>query len=199
MPPQAREHRIVCNGNRLTVAALFNDPTPVAWVIVVFYFFCAAACFLAWNAAESRERRFWLAATVLLVLLGLNKELDLQAALTQNARAVVRLLGLYEQRRLMQGGFLLLLGTAGLIAAFFLARWLRGSSRAAKAAAVGVVLLLAFVVMRAASFHHIDHWVTIDVAGLRSGWWLELAGIGVIGISALVYREQRAHHPNTLN
>ena len=130
-PPQAREHQIVCIGNRLTVAALFNDRTPIAWVIVVFYFFCAAACFLAWNAAESREKRFWLAATVLLALLGLNKELDLQAALTQDARTVVRLLGLYEQRRLMQGGFLLLLGTAGLIAVLFLARWLRGSSRAA--------------------------------------------------------------------
>jgi hypothetical protein len=28
--------------------------------------------------------------------------------------------------------------------------------------------------------------VTIDVAGLRSGWWLELAGIAVIGTSAAI-------------
>ncbi len=88
----------------------------------------------------------------------------------------------------MQGGFLLLLGTAGVMAAFLLAGWLRRSSRSARTAAVGIALLFAFVIMRAASFHHIDQWVTIDVAGLRSGWWLELAGIAVIGVSALLYR-----------
>ena len=183
---QAYQNRIVRNENRLTVAALFNDRTTFAWVVVLFYFVAAGAAFWAGGGPESRERYFWVATGILLVLLGLNKELDLQAVLTQQARAVVRHLGLYEERRLMQGAFLLSLTVAGLIAAFMLAAWLRKSSRPAKAAAVGIVLLLAFVVMRAASFHHIDHWVTIDVAGLRSGWWLELAGIAVIGISAAI-------------
>ena len=172
----------------MTVAALFNDRTTFAWVIVVCYFAGAGASVGAWTRAESRERRFWLATAILLVLLGLNKELDLQNALTQSARAVVRNLGLYEHRRLMQGGFLLLLGTTGVMAAFLLAGWLRRSSRSARTAAVGIALLFAFVIMRAASFHHIDRWVTIDVAGLRSGLWLELAGIAVIGVSALLYR-----------
>jgi glucan phosphoethanolaminetransferase (alkaline phosphatase superfamily) len=184
-PSQASENQIVCNENRLTVAALFNDRTAFAWVVVVFYFVGAAAALWAANSADSRERRFWLATGILLILLGLNKELDLQNLLTQSVRAAVRELGLYEQRRLMQGAFLLLLTVAGLVAAFVLGVWLRRSSKPAKAAAAGLVLLFAFVVMRAASFHHIDHWVTIDVAGLRSGWWLEIAGIAVIGISAL--------------
>ena len=182
----------------MTVAALFNDRTTFAWIIVAFYFVGAGASFWAWSGAESRERRFWLATAILLILLGLNKELDLQNSLTLNARAMVRYLGLYEQRRLMQGGFLLLLGTAGLVTALALARWLRRSSSAAKTAATGILLLFAFVVLRAASFHHIDQWVTVDVAGLRSGWWLELAGIAVIGVSALVYRgrrSRRSRHP----
>ena len=169
----------------MTVAALFNDRTAFAWVVVVFYFVGAAAALWAANSADSRERRFWLATGILLILLGLNKELDLQNLLTHSVRAAVRELGLYEQRRLMQGAFLLLLTVAGLVAAFVLGVWLHRSSKPAKAAAAGLVLLFAFVVMRAASFHHIDHWVTIDVAGLRSGWWLEIAGIAVIGISAL--------------
>lgn len=172
----------------MTVAALFNDRTTFAWIIVVCYFAGAGASLWAWSGAESRERRFWLATAILLVLLGLNKELDLQNSLTQNARAIVRYLGLYEQRRLMQGGFLLLLGTAGVMAALLLAGWLRRSSRSARTAAVGIALLFAFVVIRAASFHHVDQWVTIDVAGLRSGWWLELAGIAVIGGSAMLSR-----------
>jgi hypothetical protein len=185
-PPQAYQNRIVCNENRLTVAALFNDRTAFAWVVVVFYFAAAGASFWAAGGAESRERYFWVATGILLVLLGLNKELDLQAVLTQDARALVRHLGLYDERRLMQGAFLMSLAGAGLVAAFVLGAWLRRSSKSAKAAAGGIVLLFAFVVMRAASFHHIDHWVTIDVAGLRSGWWLELAGIAVIGTSAAI-------------
>lgn len=175
----------------MTVAALFNDRTTFAWVVVVFYFVAAGASFWAGGRAESRERYFWVATGILLVLLGLNKELDLQAVLTQDARALVRHLGLYEERRLMQGVFLVALGVAGLLAAFILGAWLWRSSKPAKAAAVGVVLLFAFVVMRAASFHHIDHWVTMDVAGLRSGWWLELAGIAVIGISASIRAGRR--------
>lgn len=176
----------------MTVAALFNDRTTFAWIIVVCYFAGAGASFWAWAGAESRERRFWLATAILLVLLGINKELDLQNALTQSARAIVQDLGWYEQRRLMQGGFLLLLGTAGVVAMVFLANWLRRSSLPAKTAVTGIVLLFAFVIMRAASFHHIDYWVTIDAAGLRSGWWLEPVGIAVIGVSALVYRAGRS-------
>ena len=175
----------------MTVAALFNDPTTFAWVVVVFYLVAAAASFWAASSAESRERCFWVATGILLVLLGLNKELDLQAVLTQDARAIVRHLGLYEERRLMQGVFLFSLALSGLVAAFILGAWLRRSSKPAKAAAAGIVLLFAFVVMRAASFHHIDHWVTMDVAGLRSGWWLEFAGIAVIGISASIHAGRR--------
>lgn len=170
----------------MTVAALFNDRDVFAWVVVISYFAGAGAALWAASSAESRERCFWLATGILLILLGLNKELDLQNLLTQAVRTAVRHFGLYEQRRLMQGMFLLLLTVAGLLAAFVLGTWLRWLSTTAKAAAAGIVLLLAFVVMRAASFHHIDHWVTIDIAGLRSGWWLELAGISVIGVSALI-------------
>ena len=183
---QAHQNRIVRNENRLTVAALFNDRTTFAWVVVGFYFAAAGASLWAARRADSRERYFWIGTAILLVLLGLNKELDLQTVLTQQARALVRHLGLYEERRLMQGIFLLSLTAAGLIAAFMLGAWLRRSSKPAKAAAVGLVLLFAFVVMRAASFHHIDHWVTMDIAGLRSGWWLELAGSAVVGISATI-------------
>lgn len=171
----------------MTVAALFNDRTTFAWVIVALYFAAAGAAFWASAAAESRERYFWLATGLLLVLLGLNKELDLQTLLTETARDFTKSAGLYEQRRLMQGAFLLVLSVIGVVTLAVVVRWLRGSSKWVKAAAAGIVLLFTFVVVRAAAFHHIDHWVAIDIAGLRSGWWLELAGIAVIGISALVF------------
>jgi hypothetical protein len=188
---QAPCHQIACHENRLTVAALFNDRTTFAWVIVVLYFGAAGASFWARSFAESRERHFWLATGLLLILLGLNKELDLQTLLTAEARAFSKSVGLYEQRRLMQAIFLLALTGIGAVALTVLIAWLRGSSKWVKSAAAGIVLLFTFVVVRASSFHHIDQWVTIDIAGLRSGWLLELAGIAVIGVSAVAFAQRQ--------
>ena len=124
------------------------------------------------------------------MLLGFNKELDLQSLLTESGRALTRAIGIYEQRRLLQGLFLLLLAGAAAFAILRLTRILHRSSAPAKTAAVGIAILFAFILLRAASFHHIDEWVTVDVRGLRSGWWLELAGIVVIALSALAYRAE---------
>ena len=70
----------------------------------------------------------------------------------------------------------------------------RPGTRPARTAAGGIALLFIFILLRAASFHHIDDWVTVDVRGLRSGWWLELVGIVVIAISALAHRSESSAH-----
>mgnify|MGYP000058814849 CR=1 FL=1 len=169
-------------------ALLIHDRGTAAWIIVASYFVGAAASFWASRTGRKRDRRFWIGTSILLVLLGLNKELDLQTVLTDTARYLAHYGGWYDYRRIVQGLFLLALAVGGFLAIAALLRWLRRSSLPMKAAALGIGLLMIFIVMRAASFHHIDRWVTINVAGLRSGWWLELAGIAVIGLSALAYR-----------
>ena len=80
----------------------------------------------------------------------------------------------------------LLFATAAL-AVLTLFVWLRRAVAAVRVAAFGLVLLISFIVVRAASFHHMDEWVTYDIAGVRTGWWLEIAGILTIGLSALAY------------
>jgi len=170
---------------------LFHDRAPFAWFIVASYFLAAVAAFWAARSARKRDRVFWMGVTLLLVLLGLNKELDLQTLLTNEGRWIALHGGWYDERRLVQGLFLLGLALAGILAIAALIRWLRKSVAQVKMAAIGIVLLFTFVVMRAGSFHHLDKWVTINIVGLRSGWWLELAGITVIGLSALAYRVRR--------
>lgn len=176
----------------MAVGALFNDPTGTAWFIVAGYLMGAAIAVGAGGAAQGRDARFWYGAALVLLLLGLNKELDLQSILTESARAVTQEMGWYGQRRLFQALFLVALAFGGLAVMGLLATWLRRSSRPVKVAAVGIVLLLTFVLLRAASFHHVDDWVTIDLGMMRSGWWLELAGITVIALSAIAFRRQAA-------
>lgn len=170
---------------------LFHDRTPLAWIVVAAYFIGAATAFWAGSAASRRERRFWIGTALILVFLGLNKELDLQTLVTTQGRLLAHQGGWYEQRRLVQGAFLLVLALGGALVIAALVAWLRRSPVQVKAAAFGIALLFIFVIMRAGSFHHIDRWVTINLAGLRSGWWLELTGVLVIGLSALAYRGRR--------
>jgi len=168
----------------------FNDASGLAWFIVAAYFAGALAAFAASRSASKIEARFWLGVSLLLVLLGFNKELDLQSLLTEFGRTLTRAIGIYEQRRLLQGLFLLLLAGAATFGILRLMRMLHRSSAPAKTAAAGIAMLFTFILLRAASFHHIDDWVTVDVRGLRSGWWLELAGIVVVALSALAYRAE---------
>ena len=178
-------------GGHSIAALLIHDRGPIPWLIVASYFLGAIAAFWASRSARKRERVFWLGTALLLVFLGLNKELDLQTLMTAKAKIIAHRGGWYDQRRAVQGLFLLALAGVGGLALVALLRWLRKSATQVKTAAAGIVLLFIFVVMRAASFHHIDRWITVNIAGMRSGWWIELAGIAVIGLSAFAFRRHR--------
>jgi hypothetical protein len=162
-----------------------HDPTLLAWCIAAAYFGAAALTFIA--ARDSTDRRdhiFWLASAALLILLGINKQLDLQGYLTTAGRSIAKQEGWFAERRLVQAAFIIALCIIAAAALASLAIWLRRSSATVKVAALGIVLLFTFILWRAASFHHMDIWVIREIAGMRSGWWLELAGIIVVALSA---------------
>ena len=171
-----------------------HDPSMLAWFVTGAYFVGAAlTAVAAHHAADRTERHFWIGCAVLLVLLGFNKQLDLQGYITTVGRFLARSEGWYEQRRLVQAAFVTALALIAATSIACLAVRLRRSGPPVKIAALGIVLLFTFVLWRAASFHHMDIWVTRNIAGMRSGWWLELAGIIVIGLSAIAsFRGNRA-------
>lgn len=175
---------------------LIHDASPFAWVVVLAYLAGAIACGWAARFTElGRDRRFWAGTAMLLILLGLNKQLDLQTPLTEAGRWMAQQEGWYGSRRLVQATFVVALAAAAFVSLAALSAWLRRSSASVKLAAFGIVLLFGFILLRAASFHHVDLWVTQNAGGLRRGWWLELAGILVIAGSALMYGKR----PGTLD
>jgi hypothetical protein len=173
-------------------SALVHDQGRLAWIVVAGYAVGALFAFAAAGRGDGRERSFWIGSAIALILLGINKQLDLQTDLTTLARAAALSEGWYGERRDAQGAFILLIALAAAGCGLVLWMWLRDTATSVKAAAAGLVVLFAFIFIRAASFHHIDYWVTVSVAGLRSGWWLELLGIAIIGAAAAVYRNSRA-------
>src|SRR5688572_10854983 len=104
-----------------------GDPTVMGWVTVACYL---GAAFLCWRAATkgvaSRNVRwFWTGLAALLLLLGINKQLDLQTAVTFIGKDFAKATGWYEHRRIVQGIFIVfiaLFGAAATAALFWLYR-----------------------------------------------------------------------------
>jgi hypothetical protein len=159
-----------------------GDPTPIGWIAVAAY---ALAAWLAWRNVGAARRTavpesFWIALTLLMLALGLNKQLDLQSWFGQTGRDLAHAQGWYDQRRIVQAVFIALL-VAGAVAVVV---WARRQWHALwheyRAAFVGVCVLLVFIVIRAASFHHIDIVLRSDLGATSLHRALEILGVLVV-------------------
>ena len=164
-----------------------GDPTWGGWLTVVLYAVAAVFCWRVLRAGDTLmplaspdERWVWRALLAALVALGVNKQLDLQSALTEMGRLVADRQGWYAERQRVQLAFvagMAILGLTLLVALIYLAWGTPTSTLWAMAGAVG---LLVFVLIRAASLHRIDQWLGVSVAGLRINWVLEMGALLVI-------------------
>lgn len=160
----------------------FGDHTFFGWATVLMYFLASFRTgYQAKIANKNKESSyFWLGLTVLLVFLGLNKQLDLQTNLTEWLRATSKAHGWYEQRRGVQLLFISLMGLAIPLMLISLRVFLFNSWRRYKLTWVGIVLLLVFISVRAASFHHVDLFFYKTIGNMRYYQALEMLAIGVV-------------------
>ncbi len=137
-----------------------GDPTIFGWITVICFFLAVLVCAnKAFNLKAAGEGyRFWLCLALFLLLLGINKQLDLQTWFTQTLRDSAHAHGWYEARRPLQALFILGLALGILLSLVSIRRFLAASWHRHKIAWIGVELLCAFVLMRAASFHHMDFY-----------------------------------------
>jgi hypothetical protein len=159
-----------------------GDPTFIGWFTVFAY---AGAAFLCWRAARSTDGRgkvrlFWILLTALLVALGINKQLDLQTELTFLGKDFAKATGWYENRRPVQVIFIGLIGLGGIATTSALFWYFRRELSRLWMALAGVGFLASFIVIRAASFHHVDQFLNASPGGVRMNWVLELGGIAAI-------------------
>ncbi len=168
-----------------------GDPTLLGWATVAAYALAALLCLRA--ALRRRDdRRFWLGLCVLLAALTVNKQLDLQSALTAFGRCIASLEGWYDRRRAVQAAVILgILALAAAAFAILLWRMRRALARIGVALA-GIALLLAFVAIRAVGFHHVDALIDLAPGGIRLNWLFELSGIALIAANAAMVRRRPA-------
>ena len=119
------------------------------------------------------------------LLLGLNKQLDMQSLLQMVGRDIVEAFGFYGERRVVQKLFLGLFSITGVaLVGRFLAKN-RGFFKQNVLALLGLLLLLAFVLLRAASAEHLERLLGLDISRPKWRWGLELGGLGFLAFEAV--------------
>lgn len=174
---------------------VFGDPTLLGWLTLAAYLLAGLTCWRAHRScrfgarmllnaspAEARHQErlahWWVGLGALMILLGLNKQLDLQTLLTEVGKDMALAQGWYAGRKQVKLAFVLLLGLAlgalGLVIAYAMRRlW-----RRVMPSLLGVVLILGFAEVRAAVFYALSVAPASDL--MTDPWFLEVAGISLV-------------------
>lgn len=177
----------------LAVSAVFGwepgigDPTLIGWFTTLAYLWASYACLRAHRSAlvrhggVTRLASAWLLLCIAMLVLGINKELDLQTLFTAIGRHLAHSEGWYERRRMVEYWFVRALAVASVTSGA-LGAWLMWRHwRELWLAALGCVLLATFVLIRAAFFYRISMLLDDTVLGSSLSWLFELGGIACVG------------------
>lgn len=168
-----------------------GDNHLMGWVTVGVYLLAAVGAALAARSLIGpgvqvrRERLFWWFAAGIMAFLAVNKQLDLQSLVTMVGRCHAQLAGWYDQRQTVQEVFILAIAVGGVVALGLLGRLLRGILGQVWLALCGLGFVCVFVVIRAASIHHVDSLIGSSALGLSFNWLLELPGPLLVVVVAL--------------
>ena len=160
-----------------------GDPTFMGWFTVGSYFGCAIFGAMVVFVNRKRDRGFlffWSTTTLLMILLGINKQLDVQSLLTEVGRQIARAQGWMDSRRIVQFWFIVAFGTAAIAIFTLFVIMMRGLFRRFALAFAGLFFLLSFIIIRACSFHHFDEMLGFRFFEFKMNWLLELTGIYLI-------------------
>ena len=168
-----------------------GDPGLWAWATVAAYALCAVlALRVALRSDPGRERQFWIMMTLLTALLGVNKELDLQTAITTMARCTAQLQGWYQDRRIVQSQFIIGL-LAATLTGFALGLYLMRRHLVRNGAAIlGLATVACFVAVRAVGFHHFDRLINTRLMGVSFNFMFEVSGLILIALNAAVLQRR---------
>lgn len=162
-----------------------GDPTPMGWITVCLYFVAAVGCASAARREKKPENAigpvpFWHTLAVFMVLLGINKQLDLQSLFTQVLRDIAKAHGWYKERRPLQAAFILTVFVIGVVALWAALRSSRAAPRSVRLAMLGSGLVFIYIIIRAASFHHVGNFTSRTILGVKLNWIFEVGGIMVV-------------------
>ncbi|CDN14280.1 hypothetical protein RintRC_2830 [Richelia intracellularis] len=171
-----------------------GDPTFMGWFIFTAYWIASfLSIFYALpaervNDISSHHCKLWWSLAILLLLRGLNKQLDLQSWLMITGKEFPRTQDWYNQRQIIHIWMITAIITAVFALVVSAACAIRNRNIWEKywLALCGVLCLAVYVIIRAPFFHHILYMLHSQYEIFHINCILQSAGIVYIGVSAII-------------
>ncbi|QDV27313.1 hypothetical protein [Aureliella helgolandensis] len=182
-----------------------GDPDAIGILITVGYFLAAGLCFHRYHRQSQTantplpQLRFWLFVAAAYLLLGINKQADLQVHITEALRSWARQGNWYANRRLWQAAASGVIGLTAIGGITWAVWQVRHWPRAYHLAMLAMGLQTTYVLLRMVSFHHVDALLGISLGTTRLGWLIELSGIASCCIATSINLRAQRKPSNSAN
>ena len=165
-----------------------GDPSYEGWAICILYLLASVMSWFrcrSFRESDPDYSRLWIFISGGLLFLGINKQLDLQTIISDIGRWIATELSLMEQRHIFKIVFMLLLLIIGLWFLFRFKAKIIKMFHKEKFTVLGLALLMAFIFLRATSFHILSDEVNEILNSFRFFLIFELMALMVIIFSLL--------------
>jgi hypothetical protein len=179
-----------------------GDPSVMGWFITFCYFlvFIISFYFVKKTTPFIKNKNFiwfWYAVTIFIILLGINKQLDLQMLFADYARLYAKMSGMFVNRKPFQHKIISLLATIG-ISVFFI--FIYNFWRAPKTtwiALFGFSILFSFPLIRLVSLHRLESLLYKSFLSVKIVDVIEIIGISIVLIAIimnyLIYKNLKSY------
>ena len=180
--------------------AEIGDPTVLGWLTAIAYLITAIACIVCWRKRVQRmpgrgRRRlgaYWLILAVGLLLLAVNKQLDLQKLIYITGRNLAIRQGWFDQRREIMRIVLVGVGIVGVLSVAAVLLLMRGLWSRIWLSVLGVALLAAFAVIRVGELMDLSPLTHTKLIGpVHLSHTLELTAITLVLIGSVLFNRPR--------
>jgi len=180
-----------------------GDPGPVGWTITGGYLITVLLLLIAsWRLARQAthpklEASVWYFMAGLCVLLGLNKQLDLQHLARLLAKDLLRATDLYPNHRTIQIVAMALITCGCVACGVAIYRLVDLLSSPLRWVCLAFIPLVGYVAMRSLSFTHFDELLGAWILNMQLYWAMELAGIAIVMLAtiAAILSNKKTRHP----
>lgn len=169
-----------------------GDPTAAGYLTTAAFLAASLLSFRTAAAApalprdrQKRLRLFFLTLGAALLLLGLNKQLDLHILITQLGREIANRHGWFSARRTVQLYFAAGIAAAAIALASLVIAAMRPLWRRTWPAILGMTLIIASGTIRLASIYHVSEKLGLRPAPPWLHLLLDLAGSASVALAAL--------------
>ena len=165
--------------------------TTFGWLTLAIYLIAVFCCVRQVRIVKMRGggTKFWIFLAIFLLLLAINKQIDLQSWFMQVAKYTPIANGWYEYKEPIQIALISIAVLGILIVGVASRLYLLSSWRHYPLAWLGAILLFAIILMRAASYPDVDILINRDVLGIKINVILELGAVILIILGALLNKK----------